>query len=128
MDINGIGSEDGVVTIGDELVENGVSRFEVMITDDGDVVADEIAEVCNTVTFALTDEIEIIRSGFSLQYITTVNQNRTARPALAFLGDIGVDSLQTAFAPAGMSEIEWEIVAMNVTCKNDSNFPFLFFH
>ena len=102
-----------------------MSCLQVVVTDNGHVVADKIAEVSHTMTFALADEIEVIRSGFSLQHVTTVNQNRAARSSLAFLGNIGVNSLQATFAPTRMSEIEWKIVAMNVTCKNDSNFPFL---
>ena len=93
VNVDGVGTEDGIVAVADVFVEYGVTSFKVMIADDGNVVTNKITEVSYAVTFALADEIEIIRSGFALQHIATVNQNRAARSALAFLGDIGIDSL-----------------------------------
>ena len=57
-------------------------------------------------------------------YVTSVNQQSTSWVALTLLRHKSMHSLKAAFAPALVSEIEWEVIAMNVRCKNDSYLSF----
>ena len=75
FDVNGIGTEDRKVAVVDELVEDVVPSFNVVISDNSDIVADKIADVGHLVALRRTNEIEIIGSGFTLQHVTSINED-----------------------------------------------------
>ena len=127
FDAYGICSQHGEVAIGHIAVEHLMPRLEVVVADNGYIIADEVAEVGHTVMPAFAYEVEIIRCRLALQHVATINQDGAAGFPLTLLCHEGIHSLQAAFAPARMSEIERKIVAMYIACENDSYFT-SFFH
>jgi len=90
-----------------------------MVSDDRDVVSDEVAHVAGFVFRASVDEIEVVCRRLPLEDVSSVDENCASRQPSDLLRHEPVDSLQAAFSPAVVPEVVWEVVPMDVGCKND---------
>ena len=97
----------------------------VMITDNTDIVAYEIDHVGYAVVIRGGDGIKVIGCWFALQDIATVNKYSTYRIGFELLSNKSVYPLQTAFPPAFVTKVVWEVVTVDICCEYYSDLSFV---